>query len=170
MLYTTEAHGHGSNSGVERFLITFNRLAASCTTAPAENNAGDGSNKLSLPESLIFLKHTQPMDDIIDMNSSQVVVGLKTLQSYVRTLLEKIEGCNDWPYAAQRLAAVSTVFQAGDLRPVAADRNVVFLNATCTAKHNDLSITYREYSQSGRHHGEHCYVRKRINLPYRAIC
>ena len=73
-----------------------------------------------------------------------MVVGLKTLQMYIRILFGKNEARDAWPCAAQRLAAVGTVFQAGDLRAVAADKNVVFLECSI---HREAQCSFNNLQQ-----------------------
>ncbi len=78
MPYMTEAHEYSASSGVESFLIIFDRLSAACTTTPGEHDAWVSSSEHSLPESLI-LQNTQSIENNKDFKSSYMVVGLKTL-------------------------------------------------------------------------------------------
>ena len=138
---------------------------------PAKNNPWVSSNECFLPESLISLKHTQPIDNIADMNSSEIVVGLKTLQMYILgSYSEKLKlGMLD----LVRLSGwrpLALCFRREICRLLQPTGTWSFLNATCISKNNDLSITCSKYSQSGRRHGQHCNVRTTIYQPCRRIC
>ena len=79
-------------------------------------------------------------------------------------VLEKGDAGNAWRRAAQRLAAVATVFHRGRSAGCCSRPGTwSFLNPPYTTEDNDLSITCSKYRQTGRCHGQHCHVRNIIN-------